>query len=530
MIGAAIGRQFSHELVGTVSALPAAAFEAALDRLAGSGLVSRHGTPPDATYRFKHVLVRDAAYGTMLASRRRQLHARIAKALIEQFATLAESEPEVVARHYTEAGLATEAIDYWLKAGRLAVARSAGREAVASFEQALQLLDGQPQARDTLQLSIDVRFEVKDALVQLGEFERIFPRLHEAERLARTLNDQKRLALTYGHLCHNHWMGGLLPESYRFGQDALAIARSLDDVPLQMQLNLQLGAACLWGGDYRLGERSLRAAVEWFERRENVKSNSVRVRAAAHYYLTGVLAARGSFREGAVHGQEGIRLAESEDRPQGIVSAYLYAADLEIMRGNFSRSIPLLERASAVCHQCNLAMLKEATRSRLGYAYGRSGRLAEGIPMLEQAVGAITSMQHRAGSSFIYLKLSEACLLAGRRADALESTRRALTLALEGGQRGHEASAKWLLGEIAAGEDCLEQADGHYREALALAEKIGFRPMVAHCHRGLGDLYRRVGKLEQASEHFTAATAMYHAMDMPFWLEQADAEQGVLQA
>jgi class 3 adenylate cyclase len=524
MIGAAIGRQFSHELIAAVSTMAPTDLAAALERLVGSGLVSPHGTPPDATYRFKHALVRDAAYGTMLSSRRRQLHASIAKAMVERFATQAESQPEVVARHFTEAGLASEAIDHWLKAGRLAVARSAGREAAASFEQALQLLDGQPQARDTLQLGIDVRFEVKNALVQLGEFERIFPRLHEAEHIARTLDDQKRLALAYGHLCHTHWMGGLLPESYRFGQDAIAIAKSLDDDPLQMQINLQLGAACLWGGDYRRGERLLRWAVEWYEKRENDESSSVRAPAAAHFYLTAVLAARGSFRQGALHGQEAIRLAEAEDRPGAIVSAYLYAADLETTRGDFSRSIALLERALALCHQCNLAMLKEATRSRLGYAYGRSGRLAEGIPLLEQAVGTIASMQHRTGASFISLKLSEAYLLADRRSDALDRAQRSLAIAREAGQRGHEATALWLLGEIAVADDCPEQAEGHYRDALALAEKIGFRPLVAHCHRGLGNLYRRMGKLEQASEHFTAATAMYRAMDMQLWLGRAEAE------
>ncbi|MBV8192700.1 MAG: AAA family ATPase [Alphaproteobacteria bacterium] len=521
MIGAVIGRQFSHQLIAAVSSLAPTDLAAALERLVSSGLVSRHGTPPDATYRFKHALTRDAAYGTMLSSRRRRLHAGIAKALVEQFTTLAESEPEVVARHYTEAGLAHEAIDYWVKAGRLAVARSAAREAVASFEQALQLLDGQPQVRtssprDTLELGIDVRFEVKDALVQLGEFERIFPRLHEAELLAKTLDDQKRLALAYGHLCHTHWMGGLLPESYRFGRDALAIARSLDDVPLQMQINLQLGAACLWGGDYRQGERSLRLVLERSDGRN--ESRSVRLRAAAHFYLTAVLAARGSFGEGAVHGQEGLRLAESEDRPGGIVSAYLYAADLETTRGDFSRSIALLEPALALCERCNLAMLKEATRSRLGYAYGRSGRLAEGIPMLEQAVRAITSMQHRAGSSFISLKLSEAYLLADRLSDALDYAQRSLSIARQAGQRGHEATATWLLGEIAVAGDCPEQAEGHYRHALALGEKLGFRPMVAHCHRGLGNLYRRQGKLEQASKHLTAATTMYRAMGMHLWL------------
>ena len=117
-----------------------------LIELTASGLISRRGTPPDATYAFKHALVQDAAHAMMLKSRRRQLHASIARVLVERFPALAESLPDVVARHFTEAGLASEAISYWLKAGRLATTRSASREAVSSFEQALTLLEAQPES------------------------------------------------------------------------------------------------------------------------------------------------------------------------------------------------------------------------------------------------------------------------------------------------------------------------------------------------------------------------------------------------
>ena len=126
-IGAAIGREFSYALIAAVAGLSPAELDAALERLTASGLISRRGTPPEASYTFKHALVQDAAYATMLRSRRRQLHAGIANVLVEQFAAMVERLPEVVARHYAEAGLASEAIDYWRKAGRLAYTRSANR-------------------------------------------------------------------------------------------------------------------------------------------------------------------------------------------------------------------------------------------------------------------------------------------------------------------------------------------------------------------------------------------------------------------
>src|SRR5205814_5846826 len=137
-----------------VSGLEASDLDAALERLTESGLVSRRGMPPIATYSFKHALVQDAAYGTLLKRQRRELHARIAKLLVERFPAVGESQPEVVAHHCTEAGLTSEAIAYWRRAGHLAGARSANREAVASLERALHLLEAQPETRERLELAI----------------------------------------------------------------------------------------------------------------------------------------------------------------------------------------------------------------------------------------------------------------------------------------------------------------------------------------------------------------------------------------
>ena len=173
-IGAAIGREFSHELIAAVSALAPIDLDAALERLTGSGLISRRGAPPDATYAFKHALVQDAAYATMLRSRRQPLHASIATGLIERFPALAETRPELVAHHFTEAGLASEAIVHWLKAGRLARTRSANREAVSSFERARSLLETLPESQSTLEQGCDLRLELRPVLLELGRGPRMW--------------------------------------------------------------------------------------------------------------------------------------------------------------------------------------------------------------------------------------------------------------------------------------------------------------------------------------------------------------------
>ena len=136
-IGAAIGREFSHALLAAVVRKPEAELGSALDRLIAAGLLFRQGVPPHASYLFKHALVQDAAYGTLLREPRRALHARIAETLESQFAEIAESQPELLARHCTEAGLIEKAAGLWGKAGQRSLARSALVEAAEQLTRAL---------------------------------------------------------------------------------------------------------------------------------------------------------------------------------------------------------------------------------------------------------------------------------------------------------------------------------------------------------------------------------------------------------
>ena len=525
-IGAAIGRDFSHEMIAAVSALTPIDLDAALDRLTASGLISWRGTPPAATYSFKHALVQDAAYATLLKSRPRQLHVSIAKVLVERFPLMVESQPEVVARHFTEAGLAGEAIGYWVKAGQLTSARWANREAVKFFEQALHLLEALPESREKLEQAIDLRFDLRTALFPLGEFERIVRYLREAEGLAKTLGDQRRLSQLSVYLCHNLWITGRPREALAFGQGALAIAEALGDVPLQLTGNLYLGLACLETGDYRRAEGLLRKVVQWLEgdlSRERFGLAGFPA-VMARDYLTRVFANQGRFNEGIVNGQESLRLAEAFDHPYSLANTCWDLAHLQLIRGELSHAGGLLERGLALCREWNLTFFSVAYTGILGYAYTLSGRSAESIPALEQALSSIETIGYRSQQPRFLWYLGEAYVLAGRLEDALEFAGRALTLSRECGQRPYEAWALRLLGEITARRDPPAPADGHYSDALALAEELGMRPLVAHCHLGLGKLYRRTGKREQGQEHVATATTMYRDMGMTYWLEQADAE------
>jgi tetratricopeptide (TPR) repeat protein len=161
----------------------------------------------------------------------------------------------------------------------------------------------------------------------------------------------------------------------------------------------------------------------------------------------------------------------------------------------------------------------------LGYAYALSGRLAEALPLLEQAVEQSAATKHMYLYPLCVAHLGEAYLLAGRIADADQQARHALERSRDLKQRGHEAYALRLLGEIAAQRQPpdTESAVAAYRQALALADELGMRPLQAHCHRDLGTLYARRGQQAQARTALSAAVALYRAMGMTFWLPQTEA-------
>ena len=168
-IGAAVGREFSHVLLGAVIPKPEADLRSALDRLIDAGLLFRQGVPPHATYLFKHALVQDAAYGTLLREPRRALHARIAETLVGQFADIAESQPELLARHYTEAGLIEKAVSFWGTAGQRSLARSALVEGAEQLKRALDQIATLPATPALRREEIKLQVAFANALALTGD-------------------------------------------------------------------------------------------------------------------------------------------------------------------------------------------------------------------------------------------------------------------------------------------------------------------------------------------------------------------------
>jgi tetratricopeptide (TPR) repeat protein len=245
----------------------------------------------------------------------------------------------------------------------------------------------------------------------------------------------------------------------------------------------------------------------------------------ARTWLAWCAAEVGTFAEGIAMGEEGCRIAEAVGHRVSLVFAYWGAGLPYLHQGDLSQALPLLERAMDICQDADLPLIFPWVASPLGLAYALSGRVTDALPLLVQAIEQSAALGRWGYHALFVATLGKALLLAGRLEEAHHHAGQALDLARVHKERGNEAYALRLTGEIMACSSSLdaEQAEAHYRQALALAEELGMRPLQAHCHYGLGTLYRQTGRAALARAALSTAIEMYRVMDMTFWLPAAEA-------
>jgi tetratricopeptide (TPR) repeat protein/class 3 adenylate cyclase len=523
---AVIGKDVPLALLRTVADLPEESLRAGLIRLQGSEFLYETKVIPEPEFAFKHALSHEVAYTSLLQDRRRALHARVMAAIEQPHATRLAEQIDRLAYHALRGEVWDKAVGYFRQAGAKAAARSAYREAVACFEQALEALTHLPESRETIEQGIDLRLDLRSSLLPLGGIRRVFAHLCEAEIFAERIGDQRRLGWISAFMSGHFWWSSDLDRAVGAGHRALALAQAHADFPLQVVANQRLGQAYLDRGDYRRADKCFQSNIASLqgelvrERFGEVGLPSV----ACRLFFADLLAELGEFAKGIATAKEGVRIAETVDHPWSLIGALRSLGYLYLRKGDLKEAISVLERGRELCQAWKIPTFVYGTDSNLGYAYTLSGRVADGLPLLEQGLEQGFSMGDRSGYVRRATYLSEAYHLANRTGDAVRLGGQALAFARDHTRRAHP----WpllILGEIASHRDrpAAEEAEAFYGEAMALGDELGMRPVVAHCHRGFGKLYGRVGKRREACEHFTIAAAMYREMDMRSWLEQAEA-------
>ena len=526
---AVVGKDVPWPLLQAVAELPDDALRQGLAHLQAAELIYETQLFPDLEYTFKHALTQEVTYGGLLAERRRILHRRIVDAIESLYPERLPEHVERLAHHALRGELREKAVHYLRQAGLKAVGRSALADARAWFEQALEVLASLPESPSTLEQGFDIRLELRPVLLQFGEGRRMLERLREAETLAERLNDDHRRGRVCAFMTSAHSILGELDEALVTGNRALGIAGSLGDLRLRILATTYLEMAHYYRGEY---ERAVELATDnlavlpadWvYENLGIAAPPSVYDRA----WLVQSLAELGRFAEAAEPQAEALRIAEPTRHAFTVGLANRAARTLHLLRGDWAKARSLFEQEIAVARPGNVVSMLADVVSVSAWVLAQLDETTEALEQLregEQLLERVAAMGIVHARGWDYHSLGRACLSLGR----LDEAQRLGDRAVEFSQRqpGYAAHALHLLGDIATHPDRFdaERGETHYRQALTLAEPRGMRPLIAHCHLGLGNLYRRTGKRDQAQEHLTTATAMYREMDMRFWLERVEAE------
>ncbi len=521
-IGAVIGREFPHHLAAAISHRPEDELAQALERLVGSELIFRTGRPPEASYTFKHALVQDAAYDSLLLTRRRALHGAIVAELERRHEDNIGEIVELLAHHALSGELWEQAVRYLNEAGAKAYARTACLESIAHYNNALTALENLPASRERGEQAIDIRLELRNPYFQLGDIDSGLRLLREGERLAGALPDDRRRGRALAYMSNQIWMTGATQQALALAKEALTLGEATADRELIIAASYYLGAAALTVGDYPQIKDAFKKMFEWLpEGPQERFSLTGYPGVIAHGYLSWGDADCGHFDEAIVHGKLGLRKAEEIGHAYSRIWARFGLATTYGLQGEHEAGLELIEQAMEIANAAGVGAWPMMLDYKRGHLCARAGRVPEGIALLRNSLEKFESVGVGVMNALRTANLGEALLAGGQTGEARAAVDKALALARDQQECGHEAYALRLDAELLARETPgdFTKAEARYREAIGLAERLGMRPQVAHCHQGLGVLYRAAGRAEAAQSHLDTASTLYRDMGMNFWLE-----------
>jgi tetratricopeptide (TPR) repeat protein len=401
------------------------------------------------------------------------------------------------------------------------MARAAYRQAIPHLEQALEIVQRLPKTREWAERTIDIHLDIRNASLTLGDRARVTEHLHQAELLARTIGDQHRLGRIAAFMVIQCLRAGHFDQGVSFGQEALTIARTLGDRPLEVVATSFLGMTHAARGEFSdaqpLFERNV--VLEGRFRSERFGAPFVQSVLSGSLLAT-ILSQLGRFDEGIAQAEAALHTAEAADHPLSLYTALNNLGYAHLRRGDLARATLLLERGLDLCRAWQFAPWTPIVAAALANAHALGGRTNEAIQLVSGVAKRFLTDQLFDPPGRSLLCSAVVYLLAGQVDEAGRQARDLLAFSRKAGARGTEAEALHLAGDIASATGATD-AEDCYGAALALAEPRGMRPLIAHCHLGLSTLYRRESKSEKAREHLATATSMYREMAMGFWLEKA---------
>jgi tetratricopeptide (TPR) repeat protein len=474
-VGAAIGREFTYELLAAVARVGHDELRDGLDRLVEAELIFRQGTPPQATYSFKHALVRDVAYETLLKSRRQQLHNRIASVLREGYPEVIEAKPELMAHHCAEAGLANEAIQYAIKAGHQALERSANAEATGHLSKGLILLGALPPGpeRDAVELNL---------LVALGpplvatkgftdpEVEKIYLR---ARTLCKELGNTTELVPVLVGLANIHLLRAELRQARELGEECLTLAQHHDDPGIRMAAHRMLGSTLHFLGDFTQARAQLEQANALREAYQRRFDASLYLISGSRVYCRSIFArvlwGLGYPEQALSASDVALRLAEETSHSHTLAQALSLAAAFHLDRRDVERTEHLAREAVALAAEHDFPYWRATGYLWWGWALVQRRDTEKGLAQIQESLAQFRAKGNVQTIPHALSVLAEVYGQAGEPQKGLEALAEALVVLERTNERRREAEIHRLRGELLLAPSGAHWSDAEACFARALA-------------------------------------------------------------
>jgi predicted ATPase len=508
-LGATIRRTFAYELLQAVAPLDDATLQQGLRQLVEAELVYQRGVSPQATYTFKHALIQDAAYQSLLRSTRQQYHQRIAHAVETQFPELVETQPELLAYHYTAAGLAGQAIPHWQRAGERAVERSANVEAITHLTTALELLQTLPDAPERVQHELDVQIVLGRAL--LATKGQAAPEVGHTYNRARELCQQVGAAsqlfrVLYG-LYHFHVVRAELQTARELSEELLTLAQHIQDPLYLLGAHFMLGATWLFLGAHPPAREHLEQSLTLYDPKQH----------HAHTGLFGwdlgvfgrvwgphALWHLGYPDQALVMSCEGLALAQQLPHPFSRAVALAYTAMLQQLRRAPQAVYEQAEATIGLCTEQGFVYYLAWGTTLQGWAQVAQGQEEAGLEEMRRGLAALRATGAALRLPYYLALLAEACGQTGQAAEGLALLAEALALVGTTGECWWEAELQRLRGELLQKEGGVQDAEltaeECFHQALDIARRQHAKSLELRAAMSLSRLWQQHGKREEARQ------------------------------
>ncbi len=506
-LGATLGRAFPYELLRAVSSLDEETLERELGRLVEAELLYQRGVPPQATHTFKHALVQEAAYQSLLKSTRQRYHQRVGQVLVEQFPDIAETRPEFLAHHFTEAGLAAKAVGYWHQAALRAFQRSAPAEAIAHCTKGLEAVSAVRDPSECtahelgLQITLGLAWQHTKGWSS-PEMERAFARAHA---LCREIGDTPQVVPALAGLAGFFSVRGELRTAKELAERLLLLGQKTTDTGTLVEAHYILGFISYYQGELKSAEGHLVESRNLYDPQKHdpltfVYGNNVGVTTLS--FVPAALWALGYPDQALKASHDMLMLARRVAHPFSLAWALAFAAWHRLLIGEWRAAQEQAEAAIVLAEQERFPFWSAVASSFRGVALARQGRAEEGIGLQLRANSMYRAMGAELGFTHFVAFLADAYCGIGRVDEGLQVVDEGLTLVDKNNERVRESELYRLKGELLLIQPVSDQlhADECFRRAMAIARRQQAKSSELRAAMSLGRLLQNRGKREEAHQ------------------------------